>query len=147
MEGVLSYRYVEIRERVRPWLPSDQFHPSEFSATIGAEMPCARALAPRLPRLPGLMAAPCMTAPYPMPPAASEMLLVTELDRLCRLRLFLYRRATKNIAAPYKAAPPATPQAIPTPLEVTVPLELPTGDASLELPPLPSEPLSPEPLP
>lgn len=38
----------------------------------------------------------------------------TELVRRCAAFFFLYRRATKNMAAPYTAAPATTPTPIPT---------------------------------
>jgi hypothetical protein len=101
---------------------SDQFQPREFSAIIGAEICAVRAELPvrPLPLLfrsllfvglfPVLARPPAMYAPAPLvpPPPRSAGLPEkrisgppkTELERrwLCLRRL--YRRATKNIAAP-----------------------------------------------
>ena len=92
----------------------DQFHPSEFSAIMGAEICCVRALGvlrslPRLSRPPssdnrppltGVSRPPDIRAPPISAPLGSGSLLYSELDLARRDLRCLYRRATKNMAAP-----------------------------------------------
>jgi hypothetical protein len=89
-----------------------QFQPREFSAIMGAEICCVRAEFPVRPlpllfrSLPGLLVRPPdMKAPFPLIRVAGlpEYRIsgpTTELDRRWLCFFLLYRRATRNIAAP-----------------------------------------------
>lgn len=89
-----------------------QFQPREFSAIMGAEICCVRAEFPVRPlpllfrSLPGLDRPPDIKAPAPLLNSVAGLPEyrisgpTTELDRRWLCFFLLYRRATKNIAAP-----------------------------------------------
>jgi len=110
-----------------------QFHPNEFSAIIGALISCVLAEFPvrPLPRLfrscepsgtletlPPDMKAPPISAGLPDCRISDGS--VSELDLLWLCLRFLYRRAIRNMAAPYAADPPIAAMAIPAVVPLTV---------------------------
>jgi hypothetical protein len=103
MMGIEEVRKIDWYRRIV------QFQPREFSAIIGAEICCVRAEFPVRPlpllfrSLPGLERPPDMKAPAPMSVAGLEYRIsgpTTELERRWLDFFRLYRRATKNMAAP-----------------------------------------------
>lgn len=120
----------------------------------GAEICCVLmlrpwlVLLPRLPRLAGVMRplrAPCIHAAAPpgMEPKVLRPELGRELERWWAMRLFLYRRATKNMAAPYAMAPTMAPLATMALVEFTLRL----APMSPPMAPPSPDPLGVEPLP
>ena len=101
-----------------------------------------------MPRPPAIMSGPAPPYPRRAPEAwsASYFSFVEAVLAWADAFFCLYRRASKNIAAPYTAAPTMTPQLIPT--EVPLTPDEPEEPEELELGPVKGSPaLPPPPLP